>query len=100
MSEVDVIVLDIDGGAMLDECIESIGTQSVPARSIIVFDNGSRIPSQASGVTIIRSETNVGFAEGVNRAFRQTSADYVALINNDVVLDRDWIATVKRALDA
>ncbi len=85
---------------MLRECIDSIRAQTVAPRSIIIFDNGSRTPSQAPGTTNIRSDTNIGFAEGVNRAYRETSADYVALINNDVVLDRDWIATVKRALDA
>ena len=48
---------------------------------------------------VIRSETNIGFAAGVNEAFRRTSAGYVALINNDVVLDRDWLAATKQVLD-
>jgi GT2 family glycosyltransferase len=99
MSDVDVIVLDIDGGAMLRDCIDSIKNQSVAPREVIVFDNGSRTPLQLAGVRIIRSETNVGFAAGVNAAYRQTTAGYAALVNNDVILDRDWLATVKKALD-
>src|SRR5947208_11370085 len=99
MSDVEVIVLDIDGGAMLRDCIDSIKKQSIAPREVIVFDNGSRMPLQLAGVRIIRSETNVGFAAGVNAAYRQTTADYVALVNNDVILDRDWLATVKKALD-
>lgn len=99
MSDVDAIVLDIDGGEMLRACIESLRAQSVAPRQIIVFDNGSRTPLQMDGVRVMRSETNLGFAAGVNEAYRATSAAYVALINNDVVLDRDWLATVKRALD-
>lgn len=99
MSDVEVIVLDIDGGAMLRDCIDSIRSQSVAPRAVIVFDNGSRTPLQLAGVRIIRSETNVGFAAGVNAAYRRTTADYVALVNNDVILDRDWLATVKKALD-
>ena len=99
MSDVEVIVLDIDGGAMLRDCIDSIKKQSVAPRDMIVFDNGSRTPVQLAGVRIIRSETNVGFAAGVNAAYRQTTAGYVALVNNDVILDRDWLATVKKALD-
>ena len=89
MSDVEVIVLDIDGGAMLRDCIDSIKKQSVAPRDVIVFDNGSRTPLQLAGVRIIRSETNVGFAAGVNAAYRQTTAGYVALVNNDVILDRD-----------
>lgn len=100
MSDVDVIVLDIDGGAMLDACIASIRAQTVAPRNIVVFDNGSRMPVKVEGARVLRSETNVGFAAGVNEAFRATSSAYVALINNDVVLDRDWLAVVKGVLDA
>lgn len=101
MSEdaVDFIVLDIDGGEMLSACVDSIRAQTVAPREIVVFDNGSRVPVRLEGVRVIRSETNIGFAAGVNEAYRATSAAYVALVNNDVVLDRDWLAAVKSALD-
>jgi GT2 family glycosyltransferase len=97
MTDVDLIVLDIDGGAMLDECLASIRAQTVAPRSVIVFDNGSRTPTRAENV--IRSETNLGFARGVNEAFAHTRAPYVGVINNDVVLDADWLAHVRDALD-
>jgi GT2 family glycosyltransferase len=100
MSDVDVIVVDIDGGAMLRDCIGSIRAQSIPPREVIVFDNGSRTPLQLAGARVLRSEHNLGFAAAVNAAFRHASADYVALVNNDVILDRDWLRTVKSALDA
>src|SRR5688572_12817075 len=113
MSDVDAIVLDIDGGEMLAECLASIRGAS----TIIVFDNGSRVPTrvvQASGlpsddkgrpearttpVFIIRSETNLGFAAGANHAWRASAAPFVALINNDVVLDPDWLTIVREAMD-
>jgi GT2 family glycosyltransferase len=50
-------------------------------------------------VQVIRSETNLGFARGANEAWRATTAPYVALINNDVVLDRGWLEIVRDALD-
>lgn len=92
---IDVIVLDLDGGAMLDECIASIRAQSVPA-NVILFDNGSRMPTPDATA---RSETNLGFAGGANAALRHSAAPYVALVNNDVVLDPDWLAQVRDALD-
>jgi GT2 family glycosyltransferase len=91
---IDVIVLDVDGGAMLEECLASIRSQSVEANAI-VFDNGSRVPTPGA----IRSEKNLGFAGGANAALQHTTTDYVALVNNDVILDRDWLATVRDALD-
>src|SRR5215212_2598791 len=99
MTDAELIILDVDGGAMLDECLASIRAQAVAPRSVIVFDNGSRLPLRKESVTVLRSETNLGFARGVNEAFARTSAPYVGVINNDVVLDRDWLAHVQAALD-
>jgi N-acetylglucosaminyl-diphospho-decaprenol L-rhamnosyltransferase len=92
---IDVIVLDLDGGAMLEECVASIRGQSVPA-NIILFDNGSKTPTAGASM---RSESNLGFAGGANAALRHSSAPYVALVNNDVVLQQDWLEQVRDALD-
>jgi len=105
MTDVSVIVLDIDGGAMLLACLDSIASQTMPPREVIIFDNGSRVPVAGRiafrhGLHVFRSETNLGFAGGNNAAYRHATGDYIALINNDVVLDRDWLAIVTAALDA
>ncbi|HYU23681.1 MAG TPA: glycosyltransferase [Thermoanaerobaculia bacterium] len=83
MSDVAVIVLDVDGGEMLRACLDSIAAQTLPAAQVIVWDN---------------SKTNLGFAGGNNEAWKLTTAPFVALVNNDVVLDPDWLATVRQAM--
>jgi GT2 family glycosyltransferase len=83
MSDVAVIVLDVDGGEMLRACLDSIAAQTLPAAQVVVWDN---------------SKTNLGFAGGNNEAWKLTTAPYVALVNNDVVLDPDWLATVREAM--
>lgn len=98
MPDVDFIVLDIDGGAMLRACLDSIDAQTIAPREIIVFDNGSKEPVVAPGTRVIRSEVNIGFAGGVNAAFLATKAEFIALVNNDVVLDPDWLSTVLGAM--
>jgi GT2 family glycosyltransferase len=105
MSDVSIIVLDIDGGEMLHACLDSIAAQTLPPREVIVFDNGSRTPvaeriALRDGLQIFRSPTNLGFAGGNNAAYRHASGEFIALINNDVILDHDWLATVAAALDA
>jgi len=92
---IDVIVLDVDGGAMLDECLASIRAQTIPNR-VILFDNGSRVPTPNA---TSRTETNLGFAGGANAALRLAKTPYVALVNNDVVLEPDWLEHVRDALD-
>lgn len=92
---IDVVVLDVDGGAMLDECLASLRAQTVPHR-LILFDNGSKTPTKNA---THRSDTNLGFAGGANAAYQLTKAPYVALVNNDVILDSDWLEHVRDALD-
>lgn len=101
MTAVDVIVLDLDGGAMLEECLASIRAQSVQPERVIVFDNGSQIPvaERTRDVEVHRSEVNLGFAGGANAAWGKTTAPYVAIVNNDVALDPEWLAYTRDALD-
>lgn len=97
MSEVDVIVVDLDGGEMLLECLGSLAQQTVPPRRVIVVDNGSVVPASqrvgSAGVELVhvRLETNRGFTGGVNAAMPHVESELVALVNNDVILDRIWI---------
>ena len=99
-ASVSVIVLDIDGGAMLKRCLQSIAAQTLRPDEVIVLDNGSRVAVEASGARVIRSETNLGFAEGVNRAARAASGAFLAVVNNDVTLDPGWLATLMAAMRA
>ncbi|MEO8034747.1 MAG: glycosyltransferase family 2 protein [Acidobacteriota bacterium] len=103
MTDVAVIVLDLDGGPWLEECLQSIAQQSVPPRRVILFDNGSRVPTSQrvplrAGLEMVRSEANLGFTGGVNGAFSLVEQEFVALVNSDVVLDRDWLETVAGAM--
>jgi GT2 family glycosyltransferase len=101
MTEAALIVLDIDGGPMLEECLASIRVQTVQPRRVIVFDNGSRVPvsQRVSGVEVLRSETNLGFASGANQASKNLQETQIGIINNDVVLDPDWLAHTSAALE-
>jgi GT2 family glycosyltransferase len=103
VTDVTLIVLDLDGGSMLEDCLDSIARQNERAASVIVFDNGSRTPVAtrlgARDVRVLRSEANLGFAGGANAALREVTTSYVGIINNDVVLDPDWLGTVRGALD-
>ncbi len=105
MTDISLIVLDVDGGDMLRACLDSIAMQTLPPSQVIVFDNGSRTPvakriAFRHGLHVFRSETNLGFAAGNNEAYRHAAGGYAGLVNNDVVLDRDWLSITAAALDA
>jgi len=98
-NDVEIIVLDWDGGEMLTNCLHSIEGQSQQPARVIIFDNGSRLPVYqrlAKGLLsipyeLVRSETNIGFTGGMNRAMELVRAPFVAWVNNDVVLSEKWI---------
>ncbi|HVT02910.1 MAG TPA: glycosyltransferase family 2 protein [Thermoanaerobaculia bacterium] len=98
--DVDVIVLDLDGGDLLQKCLNSIEAQTLKPSRILVWDNGSRtpvttrLPPLPGSVEVHRSEANLGFAGGVNAAFALASADFIALVNNDVLLDPRWLSAL------
>ena len=83
MTEVSVIVVDAGGGEMLRQCLASIEAQSHEPLEVIVHDN---------------SANNIGFAGGVNAAYAKSRGEYIALVNNDALLDGDWLETVVGAM--
>lgn len=78
--------------------------QTLPFGRIILWDNGSRVPlaqrvpATSLPVEVHRSETNLGFAGGVNGAMRFSKAPLVAWINNDVRLEPRWLETMIEAM--
>ena len=99
--QVVVIVLSWNGREDTLACLDSLARSSWPNLQTIVVDNGSiddtagAVRARHPGVTLIENGTNLGFAAGNNvglRAARETSADYVLLLNNDTIVARDAIA--------
>jgi N-acetylglucosaminyl-diphospho-decaprenol L-rhamnosyltransferase len=80
-----------------------------PARvphSIVVVDNGSTddaptlVRTQFPGVRVIDAAANLGFGRANNLGIRETTSDYVLLLNPDTVVPRGAIDTLVERLDA
>jgi hypothetical protein len=71
-----------------------------PPFEIIVVDNGSTddsvelVQSTYAHVRLVRSDANLGFAEGNNLGARAAAADWLVFLNNDTVVEPDWLATL------
>ncbi len=104
MDPIDAIILDLDGGAMLDALLDSIAAQTRPFRKVIIWDNGSKVPTAerishpSLPIRIHRSEKNLGFSGGINHAMHLTDAPFVAWINSDVRLEPEWTARLLAAV--
>jgi GT2 family glycosyltransferase len=74
---------------------------------VMLVDNGSgdgvaeRVRAEHPSVEVRESAVNLGFAGGCNLGLRDLDGvDYVALVNNDVVVDAAWLVPLRAALEA
>ena len=92
-----IIVLNWNGLKDTMECIESLENLTYPNYEIILVDNGSTDGSQEAvkerfpEVVLVQNETNLGFAAGLGQGIKYASAEYIAFLNNDTVVDRRWL---------
>ena len=101
---VRAVVIDHDGGALTERCIESLRRTVWDGElELVLVDNASRSPvtTEWPDVRRVHSDENRGFAGGANAGIGSVDGiDAVALINNDAVVDTGWLAPLVRALDA
>jgi GT2 family glycosyltransferase len=103
-----VVVVDHDGGDMTLDCLDRIIDSGTPAGTeleVVLVDNGSTrsvaslVAERWPEVDVRRSPTNKGFAGGNNLALRDLDRiDFVALVNNDVMVSDGWLEPLLAAL--
>jgi GT2 family glycosyltransferase len=80
---------------LLDPLFTSLHAQSRAFDEMILVDNGSTDDSadlaENHNATVLRLEKNLGFAAAVNRGIQSTTADWIAILNNDVTLEPTWL---------
>jgi GT2 family glycosyltransferase len=95
---VDVVIPTWNGAHLLPRCLAGLAAQTVPPARVIVVDNGSTDGTAAllrdayPYVDVVALPDNLGFAGGVNAGIAASTADVVALLNNDAVPEPGWIA--------
>jgi len=101
---VSVVIPNWNGKRFLPGCLDSLTQQSYPDVEVIVVDNGSKdgslelLQSTYPQVKLACFPVNTGFSVAVNRGIREASGEYIALLNNDTVVDPDWLSEMIRVL--
>src|SRR5579862_409993 len=106
-STVGVVTVNYNGRRYLEALLPSLLASDFPADrfEVLVVDNGSTDDSVAwirrefPSVRIVETGRNRGFAGGCNAGIRASDATYVALTNNDAVVDRAWLRTLVEAAE-
>lgn len=104
MNSVGVVVLNYKGMDDTVSCINSLMKQSYAHFTVICVENGSNDGSAkkfkelkkkyGDKLIVCYNEENLGFAGGVNTGISWAldhNYEYVALINNDALADKNWL---------
>jgi GT2 family glycosyltransferase len=98
-------VLNFNGKHFLSRCLSSIKQLNYPSEliEVILVDNSSTDDSLAFVEAIfpwvkrIKLNHNYGFCGGNNRGIKYANGDYIAFLNNDTVVDADWLIRLVNA---
>lgn len=95
---VAIVIVNFNGGALLEESLKAIEAQTWRPRGVIVVDNAStdgsadNLESQHATVKVIRCPENFGFAKGNNIGIAAADdSEWVACLNPDAFPDPDWL---------
>ena len=94
-----------DGGDALFRALASLEAQKGVALSVLVVDNDSsegeraRIAREAPAARVVAFSRNLGFAGAANEGIARTRAPFVLLLNNDAVLEPDYVARLAARLE-
>jgi len=104
-----IILVTHNGEKYLPACLQSVFEQSCQNWHLYILDNasGDRSLEIASGladgrgdITIVGKEKiNLGFAAGYNKLMRQAQGEYFLLLNQDVVMEKNYLAQLIDFLD-
>jgi GT2 family glycosyltransferase len=106
---VSVSLITYNAARWLDGCLSSLFAQTHPNVELLVLDNGStdgtreRLEAATAGhpaACVVLSPANLGFAKGHNRAIAEARGEYVCLLNQDMVLDPEFLGAALAAFDA
>lgn len=96
LRQVEIIIPVFNQLAFTRQCLESLQRQTHGAVRTIVVDNGStdgtpEFLRSYPNITVIRNPQNLGCAAAWNQGIRASIAEWVVILNNDVVLTPGWL---------
>ena len=95
-----IIIVNWNGEYLLQECLDSVFSQTYPDFEVILVDNNSSDNSveyvfcNYHTVKVISMEYNSGFSGGNIEGLKHAKGEYIVLLNNDARLSTTWLQSV------
>jgi len=106
---VNIIIVTLERYDFTEKCLASLLASGYEKLKIFLVDNGSRLEAyqdffnrhgENPKIEFIRSEKNLGFGAGCNLALNKISAGYIAFLNNDTEVEKDWLEPIIGYMEA
>ena len=96
MKKVCIAIINWNGLDWLTKTLPVIQKFSKQAKIVVVDNNSSDdskkyIRNKFTNIDIIEHKKNYGFSAGYNKALKKIKTKYVLLLNNDVIVSRNWL---------
>ena len=105
MKSITIVIPNLNGMHYLEGCLKSLREQTDRDFEILMIDNGSEdesvewVRKHYPAVKIRAFHRNTGFCRAVNEGIKLSRAEYVLLLNNDVVCDPRMVEVLRRAME-
>lgn len=102
MHKTSIIIPTYNARDLLKDCLYAIKRHTPQPYEIIVVDNGSTDGTsdicRQEQVTFISMPDNAGFPAACNRGLKIASGDTLLLLNNDVLVTKNWLPNMLACL--
>ena len=103
---VSIIIVNWNGKRFLETNLSSVYAQTFQQFEVILIDNGSidgsveLVRVNFTDVIIIENIENFGLARANNQGIEIARGRYIATLNNDTEVDRDWLKNLAEAAES
>lgn len=109
--KIDIIIPNYNGSELIQKNLPSVieATKGHPGTKFIIVDDGSEkkdkellyvflAKEKNENIVLLENEHNIGFAGTVNKGVKYSAAEFVVLLNSDVVPDKDFLNSPLKSL--
>ena len=99
--KIGIVIINWNGLNLLKKYLNEIILNSDNSTVYIIDNNSSDesilyVRDNYKEVKIISLDKNYGFAEGYNKGLKEVEEDYVCIINNDILVTKDWLDPIRK----
>lgn len=101
---VSCVVINYNGKAFLQTCLESLAALEYVDKEIIIIDNNSTddsvdfLKKHFPKVRLIANSVNSGYAGAANQAIDVSSGEYIMILNPDIVFEPEYLSILVERL--